>query len=221
MRQRAFTILEVTVVTALAFLLLALTVKFVLPAMRLSLRTQYRTQMQQACYITLNKIRTDLEQTNASAIGFVNKGGAESDTIVAIQPLQDEVPNSRPAYLQELIVYEWKGSQDKLMRKVWKPAPDILPMLTDDPVPKAITTPLFKTTEPTRLTRAQLHQVLTLPQSAPPYDSRQICPDVIDFSISSAIAPPNIENPIRLKLTLKRQEDSCTLEQTVYLRNSP
>ncbi len=221
MRQRAFTLLEMIVVTALAFLLLSLTVQFVLPAMRLSLRTQYRTQMQQACYITLSKIRTDLEQTNASAIGFINKGGVETDTIVAIQPLLDEVPNSRPAYLQELIVYEWKGSQDKLMRKVWRPAPDVTPMMTDDPTPKVIPSPLFKVDGPTRLTLAQLHSVLTLPQSAAPYESRQICPDVTEFSISSATSSPNIENPIRLKLSLKRQEDTCTLEQTVYLRNSP
>lgn len=219
MKLRAFTLLEITVVTALAFLLLALTVQFVLPAMRLSVRTQARTHMQQACFITLNKIRTDLEQTNAAAIGFVNKGGVESDTIVAIQPLADDVVNSKPAYRQELVVYEWKGSQDKMMRKVWKPAPDILPMMTDDPTPKAITSPLFKPDEPTRLTLNQLHSVLTL--TAQPYDSAQICPDVTDFSISSGTNPPNIENPIKLKLSLKHAEDSCMLEQTVYLRNSP
>ena len=58
---------EVLVVSGLAFLLLLLTIQFILPVMRLSMRAQDRTQLQQICYLALVKLRGDLEATNAAA----------------------------------------------------------------------------------------------------------------------------------------------------------
>ncbi len=203
--SKGFTLAEILVAAGLAFLVLVLSLQFILPAMRISMRTQARTQMQQSCIMALQRIRTDLDQTNAAAIGYVNQGVGQSHTVLALQPLRPEVVNNLPAYEMQLVSYHWTTDPGMLMRRRWEPPPSI---------PGAT----FLPDQPLRLMQPQLN---LLPGLIDFKESRQICPDVSGFSIASAVPPPNVGNPLRIRLDLKKRDDSCTLEQTVLLRNSP
>lgn len=200
-RRPGFTLAEILVVSGLAFLLLLLTVQFILPVMRLSMRAQDRTQLQQICYLALTKLRSDFEATNAAAIGLVNQGPGETSTILAMQPVEPQMIDAHPAYKKELVCYYWTPSEGKLWRKVYRPDGFS-----------------FDSKFATRLGLSQLH---TLPALTGAQDARQLANDVSEFSLSSSVAAPNIGNPLKVKLTLKRVQDNCTLEQTIVLRNSP
>ena len=65
LKTRGLTLIELSVAAGLALMLLVLTLQFVLPAFRLSARAQARVQLQESCYLAIQKMRMDLEQLHA------------------------------------------------------------------------------------------------------------------------------------------------------------
>jgi type II secretory pathway component PulJ len=200
-RRRAFTVLETLVAAGLGLLLLVLTFRFFVPALKISLRSQERTGMQQRCYLALQKIRADLSLTNAAAVSLAT---LTPPSILAIQPMELETMENRPTYQLRLVSYH-VSPQKHLLRRVWQPPPTL-----------GVT---FEASRPHRLDATQLGQLAGLTSGW--FETRRLSPDVEEFSLGSAVPPPNIANPVRVKIVLKSGDDRCQMEQTVFLRNSP
>ena len=200
--MKAFTLLEVLVAGAIAFLILFLTVQFVIPAMKLSQRTQGRTQMQQGAYTALQKIAQDLQESNAAGLSFRAPDLVSNVTILVTHPLSAQLLEGRPVYLPRLISYTL-ASSGSLQRKIWQPPPSGLTLQADQG------------------RRLDASELLNLAAATGEYESRQVCRDVYEMSISSSVPPPNWGNPLRLRLALRQGQDSFVLEQVRWLRNSP
>ena len=191
----------------LTLLVGTLAIQVVLPAMRWSTRSQSRGQLQESCYAALQNVRAELQLTNAAAISLTNSSSPGAPVVLAFQPLLQDLPSARPTYLAELTAICWDPSAGTLVRKSW----------STDPLGVGL-----DTVSPSRLKDVQLLSLRTLATS----DSKMLAQYVEDFSVTSGTARPNIGNPLKLHLTLKRQvaagePDQSTLDSVVYLRNAP
>lgn len=198
---RGFTLMEILLASSLGLLLLVLTFRFFVPALKISLRSQARTGMQQRCYLALQKIHADLDMTNAGAVSLVND---PAPSILALQPIELETLEGRPTYQMKLISYH-VSQKKQLLRRVWAPPPGL-----------GVT---FETSRTHRLSSLQLVQMAALASGA--METRQLSPDVETFDLSSGVPAPNIANPVKVKIVLKTGDDRCAMEQSVFLKNTP
>lgn len=193
--------MEILLAAGLSLLLLVLTFQFFVPALKISLRSQARTGMQQRCYLALQKIHADLDLTNAGALSVVND---PAPSILAMQPIELETLEGRPTYQMKLVSYH-VSAKKQLLRRIWSPPPSL--------------GATFETSRPHRLSPLQLVQLAGLTSGY--LETRQLSPDVESFDLSSAVPTPNIANPIKVKIVLKSGDDRCAMEQSVFMRNSP
>ncbi|MBX3169410.1 MAG: hypothetical protein KF760_18565 [Candidatus Eremiobacteraeota bacterium] len=197
--KRAFSLLELVFAAGLSFLLLTLTFRFFVPAVRISLRSQARVSMQQRCALSLQKLQADLFLTSAGAVSRTDE--PDRPSILALQPLELRTTLGRPTYQIKLISYHVTGDR-RLWRRIWQPPPNL--------------GVAFETAAPHRISAAQLNQLAGLTGF---FESHLLTGDVEQFTVSSAIPAPNVANPVRIVLVLEHLEHRCRMEQAVFLKN--
>lgn len=190
-RARAFTLVEVILASALAFVLLSLCVAVLVPLARATARSADQVDLRQMAYVSLDRLSADLGRSAPEGITV----GAD---VIAIQPLVDLSADGLQVWDSQLIVWFWNHGQ--LRRRLWPPAP---PDLGWAPSPSRPRHP-----SPAELGRLAVSS-----------DSQVLAGFVESFEVSGGRAPLFVQ-PISLSLRLKREKESYSLSTTVFLRNS-
>ena len=190
-RARAFTLVELVLASALAFVLLSLCVAVLVPLARATARSADQVDLRQMAYVSLDRLSADLSRSAPEGISV----GAN---VMAIQPLVDLSADGLQVWDSQLITWFWKDGQ--LRRRLWPPGPPDLGWVPDPSRPRHPT--------PAELTRLA---VLT--------DSQVLAGFVESFEVTGG-TPPLFVQPISLKLRLKREKESYSLSTSVFLRNS-
>lgn len=202
--KRGFSLIEVLVAASLLLLVVTLIAQLLVPSLHLSVRGTERSSLQQTGSLAMARLSEDLLTTNLAAVSWADSV-AGSPAVLALQPMDSPSPQGRPAYRNALISYTWLPAATELRREVWNPPPASWGLVTQ---------------APTRLARVTLMQI---PSTTLPYERRILSRDAVLLELSSAVAPPNLSNPLTLKLKLSRKGAPDTFEVTrvLSLRNAP
>ena len=213
-RQRlGFTLFEIVVTSALASLLLTLAIQIVIPAMKSSAATSARVQMQQSAVIALNRMVADLESSLAAGIALHNND-TTGEVFLGIHPIVD-VTSTKPStqiYSRQMVLYRHLAGSNLLQRQLWPPNPSgNAPSVDGVKIPSPFMA--------LRLSNDDLHILCTAA-----HDRQTLSQDVKSFRMVSSAAPPQIGQPIQMRLELSRSEHGkdihFALQRSVHLRNS-
>ncbi len=202
-KRAGFSLAETLLGAVLGFLVLAMVVALFYATSRASQRSQASVQLQQIGLISMNRLIRDIQTTSAGALGWAESKASPLRRLLSIQPQSAQLSGPSRTYQQALLAYQWDSRRQTLERRIWE-QPN-LPVTLD-------------TALATRLSEPQL---LALDFSG----ARKVAPDVVDFNLTSDVAPPNIGNPLVLTLKLRRdlpgkRPVEFQLLERVYLRNS-
>ncbi len=169
--------------------------------------------MQQSAVIALNRLAVDLQSSLAAGIALHNDDNS-GEVFVGIHPIVD-VTSTKPStqvYSRQLVLYRHLAGSNLLQRELWPPdASGSVASVDGVKIPSPFT-PLRLSNDDLRILSTANHQRQTLSQ------------DVKSFRMVSSAAPPQIGQPIQIRLQLFRSEHgkviNFSLQRSIHLRNS-
>ena len=187
--------LEVTFAAALGFLLLQLAVRLNLQASRSGQRSQNQLILQQSASFALHQVVSALQRSTAAGVSLARSA---ERVRVAAQPCAVRLSTPARAYRKELVAFDFEPATGVLTRFDYVESE--LPPLDSQVVE--------------RLESARL---LALPAAR---QHRNLAAGVLEFEVTSKLAPPNLSNPLLAKIRLRRANLDFELERTIFMRNS-
>ncbi len=219
MTRRAYSLLEVILSLALITLVMGLTLAFLFPALRASVRGTLRVEMQQQAVTALNRLCSDVRRTSVAGLSL--RSGPPPIAVAACPVSGPDLRSGQPGPMQPdgtvvwsdfFVIYYLDESSRKLMRREWPPGP---------PAPTVEETTIIK---PRRLSPARLAQILSQPAA----NEMVLATDVASFEIEPGPGGSDSEvaQPVRFRLVLERRGNTGHLSQerfiytrSVFLRN--
>lgn len=195
--HKGFTLLELVVAAALAFLVLGLATAYFIPAMRISARVGTRVEMQQMAAAALAHLERDLRTTSTGGVSLKSVAPAA----VAANPLERVAPDGTLVWSATYLVTFF--DQGRLRRREWPPEP---------PVRNS------RYLVPSRAKRLEPAVLQSLTQ--PPFGGAvtTLASGVTAFRILQAGTDQALVQPLRFELELEREVASDRRERLRYSR---
>lgn len=133
--RAAFTLAEALIAALLLSLLLGVLVQLVLPLGGALRSASHLVAFQQSAAILMDRLRKDSTATPDSAI--LSRAQPAGRT-VCLQPVERMSADGAQVFSAQLILYVWRVSDGRVMRKTWPPSP---PQLTRLPQPGSLFLP--------------------------------------------------------------------------------
>lgn len=219
MTRRAYSLIEIIFSLALIGLVAGLSLGFLFPALRASVRGTLRVEMQQQAVTALNRLCGDVRRTSVAGLSL--RSGTPPIAVAACPvsgpdlrlgqagPLQ---PDGTVVWSDFFILYYLDETSRKLMRREWPPGPP------------AATTEETTIVKPRRLSPARLAQIVAQSGS----NEMVLATEVTRFEIEHAPGGSDgeVKQPVRFRLVLERRgntghqsQERFIYTRSVFLRN--
>lgn len=184
----------------LILLIGTLVIQVVVPMARGTVRGTQQVELQQVGALALNQLCADLQSSSVAGIVAFPENGAEP-ALVSIHPLRTIDTSADQVWADELVLYWWSSSEQKLWRATW---------------PHGGGTPPPPTDEPTRPTRAELLNVVRLPHDR---FRRAIATQVQQFEVDPLASPCRVSLRLQAPAPDGKPPESFSLNRSLSLRN--
>jgi len=207
-KERGLSLLEIMVAAALGLLLLTYASRLLIQISRNTLRAQAQVAVQQTVTITMGRLISDVQTSTPAGLTWQPDLGPAHLRALAVQPLRDVDGDGLSVYADKLlIIYYYDAPNQLLRRREWMPPHN--PPLTLNP------------SEPVRLSDTQLLTAL----STQDFSLDSSIKNLDQFELSNPYPPPNLGNPLELKISGRqhvvsgKSDEFFEVKRSIVLRN--